>query len=491
MISCEQRHISSMCDFQGKLGVRGGGAAVLNGATGRDGTNGGVPCGGDPASATASAVDVVAERLRLAQSRLGELRERQRRVAELGGSGAEEHEVVGRVLAQEAVVVELEEVCGLIRSTKREGAGTQGLHGAKAAKAAKVSKASDEADVSTDQVVARRVGEAVRMVVQLMYCASLFDPFVPYQVEKAAMLAWMHRTRDVRFQMELPRFAEMLDAIGVLGKMMTRRPLGEGKSHSESVQYCQEVALRYVLGGEDSVLGWSGFMTKGQVQGALREVMQSEYFTRDGLMYGGGGEGMHREGEGQWGGVQDREGQPASQGEERVGKFPIDACGNETSGEYEKCGEHGVGTKVSTPSLAQDHVGISVGGNESADGSSDGAEVSEVDGGSEIDLEPVGRGVFGQGGPDGVGAEGDSANAAETVDVAGSGEATGGKIKRKSSGGKWKGKNKGKNGKGQMRAGSPAQADRGVELERADHGVIETSHKVLPQRAQKKKNAKR
>jgi len=136
-------------------------------------------------------------------------------------------------------------------------------------------------------VTTMAVTEAVKRVVQLLYCACLFDPFVPYQVEKAAMLAWMHRTQDVSSHMELPRFAEMLDSIGVLGKMITRRPLGEGKSHEESVRYCQDVALRYVLGGDDCVLGWSGFMTKAQVEVALGQVMMSEYFKNEGLMYGG------------------------------------------------------------------------------------------------------------------------------------------------------------------------------------------------------------
>ena len=145
------------------------------------------------------------------------------------------------------------------------------------------------AESMNTNVTAMAVTEAIKKVVQLMYCACLFDPFVPYQVEKTAILSWMHDTQHVSSHRELPRFAEMLDAIGVLGKMMTRRPLGECKSHEESVRYCQDVALRYVLGGDDCVLGWSGFMTKAQVDGALGQVVMSEYFkNNEGLVYGGG-----------------------------------------------------------------------------------------------------------------------------------------------------------------------------------------------------------
>jgi hypothetical protein len=314
-----------------------------------------------------------------------------------------------------------------------------------------------------------------------MYCACLFDPFVPYQVEKAAMLAWMHRTQDVDVHVGLPRFAEMLDAIGVLGKMISRRPLGEGKSHEESVRYCEDVALRYVLGGEETLLGWSGFMTKAQVQGALEQIMTSEYFRNEGMVYRGGG------------GARPEMHQVATQPRDEVLQ-PLGQSLSRTSVGVEK----GQRAKVSTPSPAQDQVGMSLETSEGTDSSSDHAEEeSEVEVEVEVEVEAVHVELGEKKHPEstveasvelatGLATEQPSVEPANTGSQ---GEATAVTVKRKSSGGKKKGK--GGQGKALLNTSSPMGADRGVQRGQGkSKGVIETKHSVLSQRVSRKNKNK-
>jgi hypothetical protein len=310
------------------------------------------------------AAGVVQKRLRNAKKRLAKLHALQKREEKGDVLNAEQKEALGQLCVQEGVVEELEkvlEVVGgetndgaeVVRKVAAENAGLDEEQGRRVQELEVENGALKEAmrglrlsQAGMEERQMQETERGVRELVRLLYCACLFDPFVPYQVEKTAVLAWMHQTEGSG--VDLPRMSEMLDAIGVLGKMMTRRPLGEGKSHEESVRYCQDVALRYVLGGEESVLGWSGFMTKAHVEQVLGRVTQSEYFRRESMLYGSGSGGER---------VQGVQGSTAA-------KLQRDKA-----------------SSVATPSPKEDAgagglVGMAAEGSESADSSSEMAEVS-------------------------------------------------------------------------------------------------------------------
>ena len=435
-------------------------------------------------SKLAGVVNELEARLRAAQVRLDKTQKIRRRVQEnskkQGKLGMQEREAVkrlskeqrealGQIEVQARVVEELEGVCTLVRAALDDERRASAVAAASAVVEEAVEDRVEDRVEGNDAVIGasiveRQVSEAVKKMVQLMYCACLFDPFVPYQVEKAAMLAWMHHTQDVHVHMGLPRFAEMLDAIGVLGKMMTRRPLGEGKSHEESVRYCEDVALRYVLGGEESLLGWSGFMTKTQVQGALEQIMTSDYFRSEGLMCGGGGGGARP---GMHGPVHQVTSQPqdgSMQGQDQEQEQWL-------SDENDK----GERAKVSTPSLVQDQVGIAMAASEGTDSSSDRAEESEVD--VDMVMDRVDLGADKHPAP--------AVLSREPVKTGSAAEAQAASVKKKSAGGK----KKGKSGKPKdlPNTSSPISADRGAPRgDGTSGGVIQTTHGVLPQRAPQK-----
>ncbi len=483
---------------RGKEVLAGAGVGV-SGGTGRGGQTGGE-------GRLAGVVAALEARLRDAQGRLGEadairrtVQEQQENQGKRGKQGKqgkqgkrealkrlseEQRESLGRIEVEEQVVRELEGVCALVRAALEEERREHAVAVEEEEKVEKVEKVenqhversgSNPVDAVGAGVVECQVSEAVKKMVHLMYCACLFDPFVPYQVEKAAMLAWMHRTQDVDVHVGLPRFAEMLDAIGVLGKMISRRPLGEGKSHEESVRYCEDVALRYVLGGEETLLGWSGFMTKAQVQGALEQIMTSEYFRNEGMVYRGGG------------GARPEMHQVATQPRDEVVQ-PLGQSLGRTSVGVEK----GQRAKVSTPSPAQDQVGMSLETSEGTDSSSDHAEEeSEVE--VEMEVEAVHVELGEKKHPEStVEASVELATEQPSVEPANTGsqgEATAVTVKRKSSGGKKKGK--GGQGKALLNTSSPMGADRGVQRDQGkSKGVIETKHSVLPQRVSRKNKNK-
>lgn len=106
-----------------------------------------------------------------------------------------------------------------------------------------VAKTKNEVRQSLKQDT-RMAGEAAmkkstEMLIELLYFSSMFDPFLPFQMEKASVM-------NCAAVAERPITAEALDVVGVLGKMMTTRPYGTVISHEEALQQCKDTAMRYV-----------------------------------------------------------------------------------------------------------------------------------------------------------------------------------------------------------------------------------------------------
>jgi len=110
----------------------------------------------------------------------------------------------------------------------------------------------------------------VDAMVDLLYFAGVFDPFVPFQAEKGAALhyAAVSECQSVA--------GDSLDLIGLLGKMCTARALGTAMSHKEALEKCKEIALQYVTGSKD-VLGDANVRSE-EVKNIIQEVKGLEYF---------------------------------------------------------------------------------------------------------------------------------------------------------------------------------------------------------------------
>lgn len=142
-----------------------------------------------------------------------------------------------------------------------------------------VAKKAKEMDAKIEEEKKAAMVMGVEKVVELLYFARLFDPFVPYQMDKNAVLGFI-ASKDDAYGVDQPQLGEVLDMIGVLGKMISTRPLGEPKTHEESLKQCQEVALKYATGDKNSIIGWNGSMTNGQVESTLKLVKDLEPFFK-------------------------------------------------------------------------------------------------------------------------------------------------------------------------------------------------------------------
>jgi hypothetical protein len=119
--------------------------------------------------------------------------------------------------------------------------------------------------------------EGAQKMVEFLYMSALFDPFMPYQVEKTAVMNFMKESGDDCVDVDAQRaMAERLDMIGVLGKMMTSQPLHAGLSHEEGVTQCQEIAKQYIDGDDGEVL--NGTMTRAEVIGLVERVKGLGYY---------------------------------------------------------------------------------------------------------------------------------------------------------------------------------------------------------------------
>ncbi|KAI8104566.1 hypothetical protein M9434_003121 [Picochlorum sp. BPE23] len=119
--------------------------------------------------------------------------------------------------------------------------------------------------------------EGAQKMVEFLYMSALFDPFMPYQVEKTAVMNFMKESGDDCVDVDAQRaMAERLDMIGVLGKMMTSQPLHAGLSHEEGVTQCQEIAKQYIDGDDGEVL--NGTMTRAEVVGLVERVKGLGYY---------------------------------------------------------------------------------------------------------------------------------------------------------------------------------------------------------------------
>lgn len=140
-----------------------------------------------------------------------------------------------------------------------------------------VKKAVNKANNDSKQMAKKEVKAAgqeaakstMDAMVELLYFAGVFDPFVPFQMEKNAALHYAAVS-------ECHVTGDSLDLIGLLGKMCTARALGTAMSHKEALEKCKETALQYVTGSKD-VLGDTN-VTSEEVQNAIRDVKGLEYF---------------------------------------------------------------------------------------------------------------------------------------------------------------------------------------------------------------------
>lgn len=228
---------------------------------------------------------VVSKRLRNAKKRLGKIREIQRKEARGEELNDDQRVALGHAVGQELLVEELEKMSTVlddaVKEERREAVAEKEEWMREAMKQSQAALEKAVRSVKKDQKgfveEARREGmvKGVERVIELLYLAGLFDPFIPYQVEKHAVLQGMGGESPYGVKSA----GEMLDMIGVLGKMMTSRPLGEIKSHEDALRQCQDVALAYAMGKDDCVLGWNGCMTKEQVETMVGRVKALEYFT--------------------------------------------------------------------------------------------------------------------------------------------------------------------------------------------------------------------
>lgn len=142
-----------------------------------------------------------------------------------------------------------------------------------------VKKAVNKAKNDSRQMVKREVKAAgqealkstVDAMVELLYFGAIFDPFVPFQVEKGAALHYAAAVSECHVT------GDSLDLIGLLGKMCSARALGTAMSHKEAMEKCKEIALQYVTGSKE-VLGDTNVTSK-EIQNVIRDVKGLEYFS--------------------------------------------------------------------------------------------------------------------------------------------------------------------------------------------------------------------
>ena len=231
---------------------------------------------------------ILSKRLRNARKRLGKIREIQRKQARGEELNEDQRVALGHAVGQELLVEELEKMSLLVADAVKEEHEENVVKQEKAVREVRSQqqKSMDRAMESLKKDHTRMVEEArqegmvhgVERVIELLYLSGVFDPFIPYQMEKNAVLLSMKDEHLV----EGHSIGEMLDMIGVLGKMMTSRPLGEVKSHQEAIRQCQDVALTYSMGNAENVLGWNGCMTKEQVENVMDKVKNLDWFTAPG-----------------------------------------------------------------------------------------------------------------------------------------------------------------------------------------------------------------
>lgn len=251
----------------------------------------------DTTTVTESNVSLVmSKRLRNARKRLGKIREIQRKEARGEILNDDQRMALSHVMGQEMLVEELEKLSELVDTAAKED-----LCNVLKDKEMCKKKVQKEYDVimatkiesvkkKYDERMEARVKEAARegmvtgveRIIELLYLSGIFDPFIPYQMEKNAVLQYIDTSEE---GMDGHTYGEMLDMIGVLGKMMTTRPLGEVQSHEKAVRQCQDVALTYAIGNPESVMGWNGCMTKNQVEMMVKRIKALDYFSSPGEVF--------------------------------------------------------------------------------------------------------------------------------------------------------------------------------------------------------------
>lgn len=259
---------------------------------------GGEATGGSEGQDGSTHVSVVlSKRIRNARKRLAKAQEIQRK-AESGKDLNEDQELaLQHVDRVECLIEELEKLSGVLDEAvekdvrvavgKKEAQMAEEMErvmrekevSSKNAVKAAVKKSKAEGLNRVKQVEKKMAAEkksamveGAQKMVEFLYMSALFDPFIPYQVEKMAVMNCM-KDVDVDEQRAL---SERLDMIGVLGKMMTSQPLHAGLSHEEGVALCQEIAKQYIEGEDDVML--NGTMARAEVVGLVQQVKEMGYY---------------------------------------------------------------------------------------------------------------------------------------------------------------------------------------------------------------------
>lgn len=139
-------------------------------------------------------------------------------------------------------------------------------------KAVSKAKAETRASMRNDVMLASAdaVRKGVNDIIDLLYFGNVFDPFIPYQLEKVAALN--NATLN-----KVSVNGETLDVIGLLGKMVSAKPFGSAMSHQEAMQQCKDIAIQYVSRENEELA--STHHTGKQIRDTLRKIKEMEYYT--------------------------------------------------------------------------------------------------------------------------------------------------------------------------------------------------------------------
>jgi len=131
-------------------------------------------------------------------------------------------------------------------------------------------ESKSQAKADAKKAADRAARDAINSIVELLYWAAVFDPYLPYSIERHACLSYATHS-------DVDLIPEDLDAIGFLGKLLTARPYGASISHSDAVAQCKQLAGRYVLSPEEMLQPMS--MNGRKVKSKLEIIKKLEFCT--------------------------------------------------------------------------------------------------------------------------------------------------------------------------------------------------------------------
>lgn len=137
------------------------------------------------------------------------------------------------------------------------------------ARADATTKAKAAAKAEAKAASERSARDAIDSLLDLIYFAHAFDPYMPFHYERHACMSYAAIA-------DAPVTGEDLDAIGILGKLLTTRPFGAAMNHKDALARCKELAGKYVLHPRDTIPHMG--VTFKDLKDKLAVVKRLEYY---------------------------------------------------------------------------------------------------------------------------------------------------------------------------------------------------------------------